>query len=50
MTALVNYIQANGIYWTYWMWTPDSNDTGGILANDWTGVNQDKLNLLGPLM
>ena len=31
-----------GISWTYWSWNPTSWDTGGILADDWTTVNQDK--------
>src|SRR5262249_24256250 len=32
-----------GISWTYWCWNPNSGDTGGILANDWQTVNQNKL-------
>jgi aryl-phospho-beta-D-glucosidase BglC (GH1 family) len=28
-----------GISWTYWSWNPNSGDTGGILADDWTTVN-----------
>ena len=45
-----------GISWTYWCFNPNSGDTGGILADDWTTVNQTKLDyiqasmapLLGP--
>ncbi|MDZ4267955.1 MAG: Calx-beta domain-containing protein [Mycobacterium sp.] len=29
--------------WTFWSWNPNSTDTGGILANDWNGVNTDKM-------
>ncbi|MGB0435755.1 MAG: cellulase family glycosylhydrolase, partial [Mycobacterium sp.] len=29
--------------WTFWSWNPNSGDTGGILANDWNTVNQNKV-------
>lgn len=32
--------------WTYWSWNPNSGDTGGILADDWTAVNAAKLDPL----
>ncbi|MBA4789699.1 MAG: cellulase family glycosylhydrolase [Rhizobiales bacterium] len=32
-----------GISWTFWSWNPNSGDTGGILANDWTTVNTNKM-------
>jgi len=38
-----------GISWTYWSWNPDSGDTGGILADDWTSVNQNKVAKLTPI-
>jgi endoglucanase len=44
--ALVSYMQANGFDYTYWCWNPNSGDTGGILADDWTAVNQAKLSML----
>jgi aryl-phospho-beta-D-glucosidase BglC (GH1 family) len=37
-----------GISWTWWSWNPNSSDTGGILNNDWTTVNQAKVTLLQP--
>lgn len=37
-----------GISWTYWSWNPNSGDTGGILADDWRTVNQNKITLLQP--
>jgi aryl-phospho-beta-D-glucosidase BglC (GH1 family) len=37
-----------GISWTWWSWNPDSGDTGGILNDDWTTVNQAKVTLLQP--
>src|SRR4029079_5554252 len=38
-----------GISWTWWSWNPDSGDTGGILNDDWTTVNQVKVDKLKPV-
>jgi aryl-phospho-beta-D-glucosidase BglC (GH1 family) len=38
-----------GVSWTFWSWNPNSGDTGGILANDWRTVNQDKMAYLTPI-
>lgn len=38
-----------GVSWTYWSWNPNSGDTGGILADDWTSVNRNKLAYLTPI-
>jgi endoglucanase len=46
LRALIAFIKANGISYTYWCWNPDSGDTGGILNNDWKTVNQAKLDVL----
>jgi endoglucanase len=43
---LVKYLKDNKIGYTYWSWNPNSGDTGGILADDWTTVHKDKLALL----
>ena len=37
-----------GVSWTFWSWNPNSGDTGGILANDWRSVNQNKMAYLTP--
>ena len=34
--------------WTFWTMNPNSGDTGGILQDDWTSVNQWKLDVLLP--
>jgi hypothetical protein len=39
-----------GIDWTWWSWNPNSGDTGGILADDWTTPIQNKVTQLQPLM
>ncbi len=44
--TLVSFLKAHHISYTYWAWNPNSGDTGGILNNDWTTVNQSKLNVL----
>ncbi len=51
LTALVNYLGkgASGISWTFWSLNPDSSDTGGILNDDWTTVNQAKQDALTPI-
>lgn len=38
-----------GVSWTFWSWNPNSGDTGGILKDDWTGVQQTKLDYLKPI-
>jgi len=38
-----------GMSWTYWSWNPNSGDTGGILADDWNTVNQNKVSKLAPI-
>ncbi|WP_109302424.1 cellulase family glycosylhydrolase [Aquimarina sp. AU474] len=32
--------------WTFWTMNPNSGDTGGILADDWSTVNQWKMDIL----
>ncbi|HEX6551828.1 MAG TPA: glycoside hydrolase family 5 protein [Ktedonobacteraceae bacterium] len=44
--SLVVFLHEQGISYTYWAWNPDSGDTGGILQNNWTTVNQSKLHIL----
>lgn len=39
-----------GPSWTFWSWNPNSGDTGGILNDDWTTVNADKLAYLDPIL
>ena len=41
--ALMAYADQNGIGWLNWSFNPDSSDTGGLLADDWLTVEQEKL-------
>jgi endoglucanase len=45
-TTLVAFLKQHHISYTYWCWNPNSGDTGGVLNNDWTTVDKDKLALL----
>ena len=44
--SLVDYLKETGVSYTYWSWNPNSGDTGGILNDDWTTVNQAKIDVL----
>jgi len=43
---LIKYLKDNQISYTYWSWNPNSGDTGGVLKDDWTTINDDKMALL----
>jgi endoglucanase len=46
---LVDFIRQNNLSYTYWAWNPDSGDTGGILDDDWTTLDQSKVAMLSGL-
>jgi len=46
----VKYIHKNHLSFTYWSWNPNSEDTGGILQDDWQSINVPKQNLLSRLL
>jgi endoglucanase len=48
LKALMSYMDANGMSFTYWSWNPNSGDTGGIVGDDWYTVNQTKQAILAP--
>jgi endoglucanase len=43
---LVDYIRQKDLSFTYWSLNPNSNDTGGILQDDWLSVDAPKQELL----
>ncbi len=45
-----DYLSAKGMSWTFWAWNPNSGDTGGVLKDDWTTVNTDKMAVLTQLI
>lgn len=46
--TLVQYIKEKGISYSYWSWNPNSGDTGGMLFDDWTSINEEKVKMLFP--
>src|SRR5262249_36915138 len=45
-STLVSFLSQQRIGYAYWCWNPDSGDTGGLLENDWTTVDQARLDIL----
>jgi endoglucanase len=43
---LMQYVKSYAINYTYWSWTPDSGDTGGILKDDWKTIDTSKRPIL----
>jgi endoglucanase len=50
LAALTSYLGANRVSFAFWCLNPDSGDTGGILADDWTTVNAAKQAVLAPVL
>nr|BBH87659.1 hypothetical protein KTC_24100 [Thermosporothrix sp. COM3] len=52
LSKLTQYLGngTSGMHWTFWSWNPNSGDTGGILNDDWTTVNQAKQAYLNPIL
>jgi endoglucanase len=46
LRSLMAFLKAHGFSYTYWAWNPDSADTGGLLLQDWTTLDQQKLSIL----
>jgi endoglucanase len=44
--ALMDYIHAHQLSYTFWCLNPNSGDTGGLLEDDWKTVNPAKMALL----
>ena len=46
LQAFQTYIQSHQLSWTFWSLNPDSPDTGGLLLDDWSSVDQAKQDIL----
>ncbi|BAU13557.1 putative cellulase [Leptolyngbya sp. NIES-3755] len=46
----VQFLKENRLGFAYWSWNPNSQDTGGILIDDWTQIDQPKQELLNQLL
>ena len=49
-TKFIDFIAEKKLHYTFWALNPNSGDTGGILANDWTTVVQWKMDYLQPIL
>lgn len=50
MTALRDLMAENRIHHTFWCLNPNSGDTGGLLLDDWTTWDSQKLAMLAPAL
>jgi endoglucanase len=50
LQTLSGYLRSNGMSFTFWALNPNSDDTGGLLQDDWTSLNVEKHNLLAPAL
>ena len=48
--AITGYIGQHGLNFAYWCLNPNSSDTGGILQSDWQTVEQEKQDILRPIL
>lgn len=48
--ALAGYIGQNKLNFAFWCLNPNSDDTGGILQDDWMTANRDKMAELMPIL
>jgi aryl-phospho-beta-D-glucosidase BglC (GH1 family) len=46
LQALQSYVHQYKLNWTYWSFNPNSADTGGLLLDDWSSINQPKQDIL----
>ncbi|WP_299220914.1 cellulase family glycosylhydrolase [uncultured Aquimarina sp.] len=46
----IDFIKEKKLHFTFWALNPNSGDTGGILADDWTTVVQWKMDYLQPIL
>ena len=46
----MDYLGENNLNFAYWSWNPNSDNTGGILEDDWRSVDGRKRHYLGKLL
>ena len=46
----IDFLKRKNLSFAYWSWNPNSRDTGGILLDDWTTIDQPKQQLLNSLL
>ncbi|SEK55047.1 endoglucanase [Stigmatella aurantiaca] len=50
LQTLTGYLSNNGMSFAFWSLNPNSDDTGGLLQDDWTTVQQAKQTLIAPAL
>lgn len=50
LATLVDYLQDRQLSLAFWCLNPNSGDTGGLLEDDWTTIDDQKLQALAPLL
>ncbi|WP_062072364.1 cellulase family glycosylhydrolase [Demequina sediminicola] len=50
LVALRDLIEDRELHHTFWSLNPNSGDTGGLLLDDWTTWDADKMDLLEPVL
>jgi endoglucanase len=48
--TLTGYLAGNGMSFAFWSLNPNSDDTGGLLQDDWTTVQQAKQTFIAPAL
>ena len=48
--ALCDYLKSSETHWLFWSWNPNSQDTNGLLLEDWTSVDEQKYKRLKAIM
>ncbi|MEM8664627.1 MAG: cellulase family glycosylhydrolase, partial [Pseudomonadota bacterium] len=49
-SELSRYLASHDIAWAWWSLNPNSDDTGGVLADDWSTVRTEVTRLLDPFL
>ena len=50
LDTMVDYLAERQLSFAYWSYNPNSGDTGGLVADDWTTPQQAKLDALAPVL
>ena len=50
LSTMVGYLSSTGMSFAYWSFNPNSGDTGGLVKDDWTTPQSEKLAALKPLL
>lgn len=50
LAELMKYVEEHGLSFTFWSWNPNSGDTGGILKDDWSTLETEKVTAIKPAL